>query len=977
MSVFIGTLRFIDVGLFAVWMHTWTLTLDERLMLHVWILGCNAVEPSRSRMTELEDLLVLLSVLAVGFFTSCALERSQRIAHERRRILAAHAQTERLGDSQLNHVIKNKTAGALFILDNTREELEGRTSRGEVDRRVSGEVQERLDQVKHVLLQCADWCHMREMFVQLQRGVYHSSRPLTDLTAVFLRFDESATFKLDNCPRWLNVDSNILLLCLEEGVSNANKYRDPNRPFVVTARLKSGTKEALISASRKANGPSEVKLDAIGESPVAFPRGRGGGGGGDGDGGARDGGGGDAGGGGEPDEVAEAENGTWLHVSLDNANADGVPTLTPATCEACMAAGVKGNGDTKVARSSGSHISDGLGLDCVRRATLATGGAAFLSTYVEHTPSGERGHTVLHCVLPCALSTPTRSGPSSRPGSHLDAPTTKEVFSGVLKRAQAVGSAVAADTPVQFGSVLSRSGGGVSSYGGGASRVGSGATGGSANSSSSDGGLDGEVGGAGAHLSEGGGNEQAARDSPLVGPAAASAMLGALAPSTSAGNFSLPYPPRCLAIDDSPLLQSMLKAVFVKLGADSASRVLGDKRTDCDDLMALALESSRPPDLIILDEHIELPGKKDKSGRLEVTYGSDLALQMRRSGYRGLLCLCSGESLVNLRTLDAYNTFDLVLTKGNSLQSMVDVLQHKLKQAANAANAASSDGQPGAPRSSSGGTILPPLHGSPQQWSPIITRKEPSPVIEQEAARRNSRPDLLASWSAEQRIPPPTTLPHRQVAAQTLLSRARAPGGSSALPTAVLGVAGKPREAARQEPERLSERNTQAPVRLPAVALSASPLAALPVAAAAATAAACGAGDADAAGATAAAAGQQQHETDEFGHPLFDMSSLEGLPPESVRMLLGIFFHPDRPSGAPHQLAEIRERVASGEVAENKNELARALHQVMGCAMQAGTKALGERVKAFRSDPCGVEGIDRMVELLAHTEAAVRRLGAL
>ena len=79
-SVFIGTLRFIEVGLFALWMHTWTLTLGERLMLYAWIVGCNAAEPSFGGMSELEDLLVLLTVLAVGFFTSCALERSREAA---------------------------------------------------------------------------------------------------------------------------------------------------------------------------------------------------------------------------------------------------------------------------------------------------------------------------------------------------------------------------------------------------------------------------------------------------------------------------------------------------------------------------------------------------------------------------------------------------------------------------------------------------------------------------------------------------------------------------------------------------------------------------------------------------------------------------------------------------------------------------------------------------------------------------------
>ena len=100
-------------------------------------------------------MLYLAPSLTVGTPASPA-RAKERVAHERRRVLAAHAQTERLGDSQLNHVIKNKTAGALFILDTTCEELEAHASRGDVDGSVSGEVQERLDQVRHVLLQCAE-----------------------------------------------------------------------------------------------------------------------------------------------------------------------------------------------------------------------------------------------------------------------------------------------------------------------------------------------------------------------------------------------------------------------------------------------------------------------------------------------------------------------------------------------------------------------------------------------------------------------------------------------------------------------------------------------------------------------------------------------------------------------------------------------------------------------------------------------------
>ena len=88
--------------------------------------------------------------------TSLALERSKRISHERLRLLLAHAQSERLGDSQLNHVIKNKTAEALFVLDITNDDLVARSLEGGIKQEVKDLVRSRLNTVKDVLLQCGD-----------------------------------------------------------------------------------------------------------------------------------------------------------------------------------------------------------------------------------------------------------------------------------------------------------------------------------------------------------------------------------------------------------------------------------------------------------------------------------------------------------------------------------------------------------------------------------------------------------------------------------------------------------------------------------------------------------------------------------------------------------------------------------------------------------------------------------------------------
>ena len=108
LTVFLATLRWLQLAIFALWVHTWTLNIRERLCLNGIIILCNLIEPPDQGMTKAEDVLVLIAVLVVSFLTSLVLESSQRISYRHRRMLLAHAQTERLGDSQLNHVIKNK-----------------------------------------------------------------------------------------------------------------------------------------------------------------------------------------------------------------------------------------------------------------------------------------------------------------------------------------------------------------------------------------------------------------------------------------------------------------------------------------------------------------------------------------------------------------------------------------------------------------------------------------------------------------------------------------------------------------------------------------------------------------------------------------------------------------------------------------------------------------------------------------------------
>jgi hypothetical protein len=76
------------------------------------------------------------------------------------------ANMNRRADSRLNHVIKGQCGGASALLSGLRRmlELDGRAPTDEI-----GEI---MQQIQGMLDDAADWCHSREVFVQLEAGTY-------------------------------------------------------------------------------------------------------------------------------------------------------------------------------------------------------------------------------------------------------------------------------------------------------------------------------------------------------------------------------------------------------------------------------------------------------------------------------------------------------------------------------------------------------------------------------------------------------------------------------------------------------------------------------------------------------------------------------------------------------------------------------------------------------------------------------------
>ncbi len=129
------------------------------------------------------------------------LEKLQRTSDSEHMHRLREEQSKLKADSALNHMLKNKFASSQFLITLALEQLQaggrdvdggpaaehahglskGVAHVGRTPRR-RGPV-ELMQEVHDLLVQCADWTHNREVFLQLEAGTYQSSTPWVDLEA--------------------------------------------------------------------------------------------------------------------------------------------------------------------------------------------------------------------------------------------------------------------------------------------------------------------------------------------------------------------------------------------------------------------------------------------------------------------------------------------------------------------------------------------------------------------------------------------------------------------------------------------------------------------------------------------------------------------------------------------------------------------------------------------------------------------------
>ena len=263
---------------------------------------------------------------------------------------------QRAADSRLNHVIKGRCGTARTAILSFLElhpMLSGQA--------LAADLQDMLERTVEGLGEAVEWCHRRQIFVQLEEGTYTSHKTACNVRALLAAaVGQDGTAEVADSAAEVALDESVIRIVLEEALSNARKYRAPRTPITICAHFEEA---AAAAAEAEATGAT---------------------------GGAAGAGAGAAGG-------ARATEATMLHVQVRNANSEGARLLTAEQLSRVMEAGYK----TRHA----SAMSDGVGLDSVRQAAHGAGGRAWLSMDAQHT--------TLHAMLPAGPVSPAAAAPTT------------------------------------------------------------------------------------------------------------------------------------------------------------------------------------------------------------------------------------------------------------------------------------------------------------------------------------------------------------------------------------------------------------------------------------------------------------------------------------------------------------------------------------------------------------------------------------
>ena len=94
---------------------------------------------------------------------------------------------------------------------------------------------------RELYAQAETWCHTRELFLQLEQGIYMSRKVQCATRSLLARLlGNDGTVEVATGSETVRADTSVLSLTLEEGLSNARKYRRPGMPIALHAALEDG-----------------------------------------------------------------------------------------------------------------------------------------------------------------------------------------------------------------------------------------------------------------------------------------------------------------------------------------------------------------------------------------------------------------------------------------------------------------------------------------------------------------------------------------------------------------------------------------------------------------------------------------------------------------------------------------------------------------------------------------------------------------
>ena len=431
-----------------------------------------------------------------------------------------------------------------------------------------------------------DWVHRRQVFVQLEAGTYITHCIVCDLRHEIDKvlvdggvgggaMPTTLTIDCDDC---VLVDKNIVNIVMEEAMSNARKYSAPNAPITVVARLEK-----------------------------------------------------------ESARLGDGDEGSLLHVLIQNQNPHERPRLTDDECRRVFEPGYKAH--------CASALSDGVGLDSVAKACAVVGGQAYL------TSSGDesgRTFTTFHVLLRArpsdGLSSPNMSASDLEQLAHACSPAEPPSSAGSTG-ASTAGSTPATSSPLptqgtRLSEVAARAGGEMMSAAAGADAAGADA----------------------------------------AGSVAASTAAGHGGSSAGDGH---PKELICLAIDDDPFLR-LSHALFFEhtLGADMRrSGAMGVSEAEvvafCDVVMGRCnvdlspLTARRPADVLFIDHDLGLGPQM---------MGSHLALRASQCGFPGLICVVTAASQCDRASILELPYIHIVVEKGFQPVELAKTIRRKLSK---------------------------------------------------------------------------------------------------------------------------------------------------------------------------------------------------------------------------------------------------------------------------------------------------------